>query len=188
MFSSGMKQRLLIARALIARPRVLLLDEPTRSLDPISARTFRAFLREEISGRQGCTVILATHSTEEALELCDRVGVLDRGRLLAVGTTDELAREIGEERYRVWTREPEHPGLAALAQQGVVSGIAPLEARDGEWRCLEMEIAGGPERTARVLAFLTEQGMPIARLEHVRLSLADLIERIVEHRGGGDRA
>ncbi|HEX6964410.1 MAG TPA: ABC transporter ATP-binding protein, partial [Gemmatimonadaceae bacterium] len=83
-FSSGMKQRLLIARALLSEPSVLLLDEPTRSLDPLSARRFRDFLRTEIAGNQGCTVLLATHSSEEAMELCDRVAVLDRGRLLAL--------------------------------------------------------------------------------------------------------
>ena len=74
-FSSGMKQRLLVARTLLARPSVLLLDEPTRSLDPISARSFRRFLREDVALAQGCTVLLATHNAEEAFELCDRVGV-----------------------------------------------------------------------------------------------------------------
>ena len=123
-FSSGMKQRLLIARALVAQPRVLLLDEPTRSLDPISARGFRAFLREEISGRQGCTVLLATHSADEVLELCTRVAVLDHGRLLATGTTTSLARELGEERYALFTRDANHPALAALVQRGVVGALA----------------------------------------------------------------
>ena len=90
-YSSGMKQRLLIARALLSRPSVLLLDEPTRSLDPVSARDFRRFLREEVAGRQGCTVMLATHDADEALELCDRLAVLHRGRLVAQGTARELA-------------------------------------------------------------------------------------------------
>jgi ABC-2 type transport system ATP-binding protein len=182
-FSSGMKQRLLIARALIARPRVLLLDEPTRSLDPISARAFRTFLREEISGRQGCTVLLATHNTEEALELCDRVAVLDRGRLLATGTTQQLASEIGEERYRLWTREPAHPGLAALVEQGVVREVAIKGIDDEGWATVEMEVPGGLDRAAHVMAFLTAQGLSIARFERVELALADLIERIVERRG-----
>jgi ABC-2 type transport system ATP-binding protein len=179
-FSSGMKQRLLIARALIARPRVLLLDEPTRSLDPVSARQFRAFLREEVAGRQGCTVLLATHNTEEALELCTRVAVLDRGRLLATGTTAQLAREIGDDRFRLWTRDPRHPALAALATLGVAHGVTPVGADEDGWERVEMEIPGGPARAAQVVAFLTEQGLPIARFERVSLSLADLIERIVE--------
>jgi hypothetical protein len=67
-FSSGMRQRLLLARALLARPRVLLLDEPTRSLDPISARQFRGFLRDEIVGRQGCTVLVQTGSADQLHE------------------------------------------------------------------------------------------------------------------------
>ena len=185
-FSSGMKQRLLIARALIGRPRVLLLDEPTRSLDPVSARQFRAFLREEISGRQGCTVLLATHNAEEALELCDRVAVLDRGRLLAAGTAERLSREIGEERYRVWTRDPAHPALAALAAQGVARGVTDAGPDDEGWSRVEMEIPGGLDRAAEVVAFLAEQGMAVARFERVTPSLADLIERIVA-RGARER-
>ena len=177
-FSSGMKQRLLIARALVAQPKILLLDEPTRSLDPISARTFRAFLREEISGRQGCTVLLATHSADEVMELCNRVAVLDRGRLLATGTTDSLARELGEERYALFTSHPNHPALATLVQRGVVSALLVRGAED-DWTRVEMELTGGMERAAQIVATLVEQGVPIARFERVPLPLADLIDRIV---------
>jgi ABC-2 type transport system ATP-binding protein len=177
-FSSGMKQRLLIARALVAQPKILLLDEPTRSLDPISARAFRAFLREEISGRQGCTVLLATHSADEVVELCSRVAVLDHGRLLATGTTDSLARELGEERYALFTRSSNHPALAALVQRGVVSALVVRGSEDG-WTRVEMELTGGMDRAAQIVATLVEQGVVIARFERVPLPLADLIDRIV---------
>jgi ABC-2 type transport system ATP-binding protein len=181
-FSSGMKQRLLIARALIASPRVLLLDEPTRSLDPVSARRFRAFLHDEIVGRQKCTVLLATHNAEEALELCDRVAILNRGQLLAAGTAQSIASEMGNERYRLWTSDPDHPGITALAERGVVEEITTRESDDPGWTVLEMDVPGGLGRAAQVVAFLTEQGVPIARFEYVELSLADLIERVVEQR------
>ncbi|HEX7941895.1 MAG TPA: hypothetical protein VF488_08805, partial [Gemmatimonadaceae bacterium] len=162
--------------------------EPTRSLDPISARAFRAFLRDEISGRQRCTVLLATHNAEEALELCDRVAVLDRGRLLAAGTAERLSRDIGDERYRLWTKDPRHPGIAALAERGVATGVVERGVDEEGWTRLEMEIPGGPERAAQVVAFLVEQGVSVARFERVSLSLADLIERIVQRgrREAGD--
>jgi ABC-2 type transport system ATP-binding protein len=177
-FSSGMKQRLLIARALVAQPRVLLLDEPTRSLDPISARGFRTFLRDEISGRQGCTVLLATHSADEVLELCNRVAVLDHGRLLATGTTTSLARDLGEERYALFTRDASHPALAALVQRGVVGALTARGDEDG-WSRVDMEVVGGMERAAQIVATLVEQGVVVARFEKVPLPLADLIDRIV---------
>ena len=187
-FSSGMKQRLLIARALLPRPKVLLLDEPTRSLDPLSARSLRRFLREELSARQGCTILLATHSAEEALELCDRVAVLDHGRLLASGTTEALAAEMGDERYRIWTRDPAHPSWRALAEQGAIGTPTVREPDADGWVRLEAEINGGLDHVAHVVAFLAEQGVPIARVERITLSLADLIERIVERRGGTSHA
>jgi ABC-2 type transport system ATP-binding protein len=179
-FSSGMKQRLMIARALLSRPRVLLLDEPTRSLDPISARAFRTFLREEIAGRQGCTVLLATHNTEEALHLCDRVGVLNRGRLLSVGAPDELGRQLADERYEIWTRQPHHPAVAALVERGVARDPVVRDAEEAGWSRLEITIPGGLETAAQALDVLTCAGMAVARFEPVRLSLADLIERTVQ--------
>ena len=180
-FSTGMRQRLLIARALLGQPRVLLLDEPTRSLDPISAKAFRTFLREEIAGRQGCAVLLATHSSEEAMDLCDRVGVLDRGNLLAVGTTDELKRSFGDERYLIWTLDPSHREFGQIVLDGLASDLEELPGNDG-WVGIRLVIRGGRERAARVLERLAAASVPIAGFERIDLSLGDLIERIVKER------
>ncbi|MGI8497946.1 MAG: ABC transporter ATP-binding protein [Gemmatimonadaceae bacterium] len=184
-FSSGMKQRLLIGRALVSHPAVLLLDEPTRSLDPIAARAFRRFLRDEISGRQRCTILLATHNAEEALELCDRVAILDRGRMLAVGKAEELGRRHGHERYRLWTRQPHDDAVATLMDQGAVLRVHREEPQDG-WSRLDLDIPGGADRAAMVLHDLTLAGMSIARFERSDLTLAELIERIV-HSSEGSR-
>lgn len=182
-FSSGMKQRLLIARALLSSPQILLLDEPTRSLDPVSARRFRRFLRDEVIGRQGCTVLLATHNSEEALELCDRVGVLDRGRLLAVGTADSISRTLGDERYRLWTRTPEHAAFEALERRDIARRLPRVRGSEEGWTSLEMEIPGGPDRAADVLSFAASEGVSISRFERVEPSLADLIEQVVARQG-----
>src|SRR5690606_21105778 len=103
LFSSGMKQRLLIGRALLGRPAILLLDEPTRSLDPLSARAFRTFLKKQIGAAQQTTVLLATHDHEEVTELCDRVAVLDQGRVLASGTTEALLSSSRSRVCSIWT-------------------------------------------------------------------------------------
>lgn len=187
-FSSGMKQRLLIARALISRPRILLLDEPTRSLDPISARRLREFLRTEIAGRQGCTIFLATHSTEEALELCDRVAVLDRGRIRAVGAADSLAADLGEGRHSFWIRGEARPALTALATQGVVRNIgAPGIDIDG-WVRVEVDVEGGMPAIATVVSALIRARVAVGRVEPVRLGLAELIERIVARAPDGENS
>jgi ABC-2 type transport system ATP-binding protein len=179
-FSSGMKQRLLIARALLARPRILLLDEPTRALDPISARRFRRFLREEIADRQGCTVLLATHNAEEAIELCDRVGVLNRGRLLRVGSPDQLMEEYRDEDYRLWIHSDDWPRFAALARLEL--GVDPqgAEGDHPDWTIARLRIHGGPDRMSELIAELVRSQVRIAGAEPIHLSLADLIERIVE--------
>ena len=182
-FSSGMKQRLLIARALLSRPSVLLLDEPTRSLDPLGARRFREFLREEIVARQGCTVLIATHKAEEALELCNRVAILDKGVVRAAGTPEELSRRIVGERYRLWTLDPSHPALASLETRGVIHVIGRGERDEDGWTPLELEIPGGPRVASEVLAHMASAGVTVSSFERGRLPLAELIERIVESRG-----
>lgn len=90
-YSHGMKQRVVIASALLHHPRVLILDEPTVGLDPKSTRTLKNTLLD-LSHAQGLTVLISTHTLPLAEELADRVGVLSLGRLVALGTLEELRR------------------------------------------------------------------------------------------------
>jgi len=89
-YSSGMKQRLAIARALLHDPPILCLDEPTRSLDPIAAKHLRRFVADRLSGEGRKTVLLATHNLQEAEEMCGRFAVLHRGRVLRQGSVAEI--------------------------------------------------------------------------------------------------
>jgi len=183
-YSSGMKQRLLIARALLSRPSVLLLDEPTRSLDPVSARDFRRFLREEVAGRQGCTVVLATHDTDEALELCDRLAVLHRGRLVAQGTARELAGLVGEHRYRILVPSTQAAAAEALLASEGHSTFSPAAALSTQgWASLEGELPGGATASSALLGLLVRERIAVAEFARIPLPLADLIERLVD-RGG----
>jgi ABC-2 type transport system ATP-binding protein len=93
-YSSGMKQRLLIARALINEPQVLFLDEPTKGLDPTSARELRTLI-QNLSGA-GTTVFLTTHAMEEADELCHRVAFLSSGKIVALDAPRELKLRYGQ--------------------------------------------------------------------------------------------
>jgi ABC-2 type transport system ATP-binding protein len=87
-YSHGMKQRLVIASALLHDPRVIIVDEPMVGLDPAGIRMVKDLLRE-LAGR-GTTIFMSTHSLEIAEDLCDRIGIINRGRLVALGTTGDL--------------------------------------------------------------------------------------------------
>jgi ABC-2 type transport system ATP-binding protein len=184
-FSSGMLQRLLIARALLPQPRVLLLDEPTRSLDPVSAREFRRFLREELATRRNCAVVIATHNAEEALGLCTRVGVLNAGRLLAVGTAHELAQRAGDDRYTVWTDVPDHPAL--LNRGGTLLTSPNGDSSSNRWKAVSVRATGGEHESAAMLAELVQAGVSVARFERASVTLAELIEAVIRTSPNGDR-
>ncbi|MFQ5664058.1 MAG: ABC transporter ATP-binding protein [Terriglobia bacterium] len=112
-YSVGMQHRLGLSRALLPEPPVLLLDEPTRSLDPMTAVEFRRLLRDQLAHRQGKTILLASHSLAEVEQLCDRLAVLDRGEIVALGSRDELKRQFQsatlEEVYRKAVSRGESP-------------------------------------------------------------------------------
>jgi ABC-2 type transport system ATP-binding protein len=95
--SSGMKQKLDIARALIQEPPILLIDEPTLGLDPYFARFIRRFIKEELSIKLKKTILLTTHYMDEADELCDRVAFMNRGRVEALDTPEKLKKAMPQE-------------------------------------------------------------------------------------------
>lgn len=92
-YSKGMKQRLALARALLHDPEIIFLDEPTAGLDPVSTRSVHELINR-LSRQEGRTIFMCTHNLAEAQKLCDRVAVLEHGRLVALGTPQELAEKV----------------------------------------------------------------------------------------------
>ncbi len=89
-YSGGMKRKLALARALLADPPILLLDEPTTGLDVTSSRAIREFIRSDLSRKAGKTILYTTHYIEEAAQICDRVAIMNKGRIIALDTPDAL--------------------------------------------------------------------------------------------------
>jgi len=109
-YSTGMKQRLAIARALLHDPPILCLDEPTRSLDPIAAKHLRRFVVDRLNRERGKTVLLATHNLQEAEEMCGRIVVLDRGRVLRQGSVTGITTGLpGRDHYILTVRGLDAP-------------------------------------------------------------------------------
>jgi ABC-2 type transport system ATP-binding protein len=140
-YSQGMRQRLGLAAALMRRPRLLLLDEPTNGLDPVGIRDFRSLLRRV--AEEGTTVFLSSHLLTEVEQLCHRVAVVDRGKLKAVGTLDELG---GAGRtVRVEVAPEDHAAaltlLRPLRAEELDSGAIRVTADSG--RSVAERLAGG---------------------------------------------
>lgn len=93
-YSSGMRQKLSIARALLHDPKILLLDEPTLGLDPQFSRFIRGFIKEELNGKQGKTILLTTHYMDEADELCSRIAFINKGKIVEINTPSGFKREM----------------------------------------------------------------------------------------------
>ena len=149
-YSSGMKQRLLIARGLVNDPRVLFLDEPTKGLDPSSARDVRGIIRDHV--RDGATVFLTTHYMEEADELCDRVAFLAAGKIVALDTPRELKLRYGERTADVLLRDrTEHEvrldegADAARLEAWMAAGeVLTVHSREGTLEDVFVNLAGRP--------------------------------------------
>jgi ABC-2 type transport system ATP-binding protein len=121
-FSGGMQRRLNLAAALLHRPRLLLCDEPTVGVDPQSRNAIFDYLQE--LNRAGLTIIYSTHYMEEATRLCTRIGIIDHGRILALGTIDELlARLPFEEEVRFPATAQTEALSGELASSGEVSTV-----------------------------------------------------------------
>lgn len=151
-WSRGMRQRLAIARAMLHRPRLLVLDEPTAGLDPIAA----AALREELAGlvaREGVTMFLTTHNLAEAESLCDRVAVLRNGRLLAAGTPREIRAGSGRPRVEIAGRGFGSEILDRLRSRPEVKVVEVVE--DGSTLAIELHPHAD---VAALVALIVSQG------------------------------
>ena len=174
--SGGMKRRLLIAKALVHEPRVLFLDEPTAGVDVELRRALWRYVRSLRD--RGTTVVLTTHYLEEAEELADRIGVIDRGRLLLVEDTAALLERHGARRLRLRTDR-------RLAS--VPAPLALLGARLEEDGAIVLEVkAGGTFGSA--LAAAAAAGVSVKDLETHQTTLEDVFVRLVQARPGAPGA
>lgn len=131
-YSNGMKQRLVIARALLHRPQIIFLDEPTRGLDPVVGREIRRLILD--LSEQGVTIFLTTHYMEEADQLCGRVAFLSEGRIVALDTPNNLKVAHGEKSVKVTTNDGEKLSIA-LDDQNAGRQLEQL-INDGQVRTL----------------------------------------------------
>jgi ABC-2 type transport system ATP-binding protein len=128
-FSRGMRQRLGVADALVKRPSILILDEPTVNIDPDGVREL-LLLIERLRTEQGVTVLLSSHLLHQVQQVCDRIGIFVRGQLRACGTIDSLAHEIGDR----WTFTVGVTDLDAPAEiLARVPGVHGVSRNEGRW-------------------------------------------------------
>src|SRR5262245_38936262 len=165
-YSLGMKQRLGIAAALLKDPQLLILDEPTNGMDPAGMAEIRIFIRQLVRVRR--TVLLSSHLMAEVEQICDRVGVISRGRLVGEGTIDELRG-----RESLWVRA--EPLERAERLLGTIRGIEEVARSDGGLR-----IAADPAAASEINRALVEAGIAVGELRPERASLEKVFLELTE--------
>jgi ABC-2 type transport system ATP-binding protein len=169
-----MKQRLALARALLHRPDLLFLDEPTAGLDPVASRRVHDMIGR-ISREEGRTVLLCTHNLAEAQKLCDRVAVLENGRLVGLGTPLALAQRLGRaQRLEIEVAREDLPTALSIVQS--TGGLREIEHQDAVITALGAD----REMIADLIASLAAAGVRMYRVFPQEPSLEDIYFALYE--------
>ncbi|MBI4760876.1 MAG: ATP-binding cassette domain-containing protein [Chloroflexota bacterium] len=172
-YSTGMRQRVAIAKALLARPPILLLDEPTLGLDPQAARNLRELIAQ--LKQEGHTILLTTHYMEEADQLSDRIGIIDAGKIIALDTPEALKRRI--DRKEIIRLEvsgwQDYIGEKLRAMREVESLVA---RRQGETDLWEVNLQATDSRVVlpKLMESISQNGTQLVNMNIVKPSLEDV--------------
>ncbi|AZS14904.1 ABC transporter ATP-binding protein [Paenibacillus lutimineralis] len=182
-YSLGMRQRLGIAQALLGRPKLLILDEPTNGLDPKGIKEMRSFIR--LLAKEGLAVFVSSHLLSEIQVLCDRVAIISRGRVLAVGAVHELLDSSTG--YVVWELEPSSTGEEMLADLGIsivqnvdeVLDDAIIAGFGGEAIVTQMQV----DQIADIVPRLVSSGLQVRSVQKVIPTLEQLFLEMTDGEG-----
>jgi ABC-2 type transport system ATP-binding protein len=171
--SRGMRQRLCLAHALVHDPQVLLLDEPASGLDPRARVEMRALLRE--LGAMGKTIVVSSHILSELAELCDSVGIIEKGRLIASGSLEEIRRRVQQDR----TLQIRPLGDLETAARALdeYPGVGEVYVTDDS---LEVRFAGDDVAAAGLLASLVSEGIRIVSFGEVMSDLEEAFLKLTK--------
>ena len=173
--SGGQKQRLSLACALVGEPEVLFLDEPTTGLDPQSRR--QTWDMVQAFKARGRTVLLTTHYMEEAAQLCDRVAVVDHGKVIALGTPRELIASLGAEHVVEFAVDGD--GAMSDAEVGALPSVEHVTREDGVWRVTVREMH---RAVPALLAALAARGLSPTQLTTHHATLEDVFMSLTGRR------
>ena len=181
-YSTGMRQRLALIKAMVHDPPILLLDEPTTGLDPQAARNIRELIRH-LHAVEGKTVILTTHYMEEADQLCDRIGIIDHGRIIALDSPQVIKRTLGQGPVLRVEIEGGTEGLeGALRAVGGVSAVSVGGPGGDGGRELVLHLTDAREALPRAVEAINRGGGHVRHLQLVETSLEDVFIHLTGRR------
>ena len=172
--SRGQTQRVVLAKTMLHRPRVLILDEPASGLDPLARRDLRIALRK--IANDGATVIVSSHILGELAEMCSSLCVMNRGQLLASGSVDEVRRQLGNTNRTIHVRFVDDPQSAAAWLTAQV-GVREMRV---DAKGIGFHFDGDDHAQASLISRLVAQGFRITSFEEKRSSLEDLLAEVAE--------
>ncbi|OPA73230.1 ABC transporter ATP-binding protein [Paenibacillus selenitireducens] len=180
-YSLGMRQRLGIAQALLGRPKLLILDEPTNGLDPKGIKELRTFIRELAD--QGMALFVSSHLLTEIQLMCDRVAIISHGRVLAVGDVEDLIEEGSN--YVVWQLEPAHKGRELLhAEKDVeIVNIADINIDEAMLAGIDQDAIitqMNSDRTSDLIRKMVASGVQVHTVQKMNPTLEQLFLRMTE--------
>ncbi len=183
-YSTGIKQKLALARGLLNNPQILFIDEPTKSLDPIAAQNIRKLIREKLVKEQGKTVFLATHNLEEAEEICNHLDIIDRGKILCQGTPSEIRKSVSkEDKYILKVRDLKTEILNKIKNQKEVARLShrPVPTNPSI-STLEVHLLKHETTLSLLIETLVRAGVSILDCNHFEIPLEDVFAQIIKER------
>ncbi|MFH1933613.1 MAG: ABC transporter ATP-binding protein [Pseudomonadota bacterium] len=181
-YSTGQQQRLALARALLSDPKILLMDEPTRSLDPVVAARLRKFVRDELAGKQGKTILWCTHNLTEARDVCHRLAIIHEGMIMASGSLEDMqALNTQKDHYQIKIDSQGYDMWKTI-------GVSPIRTAQNNG-IMEFEIKEKEEHIPALMNRLVNAGVKVYACKEKEPDLERIFENLIrdQRSEGGER-